>query len=402
MQDEPKNSPMGDRPAPPAPNSITRRRFLALLGLSGVSFIAAACQRIRPAPSPSPAPRTPTPIPPSPTSPATATHTPTPTPLPKMTAAIGQAGAYDPAALRRELERMLTEIGGLGDLVKSGARVGIKANLTGGTWWDAEGKPPATEMFVTHPAVVGALGELLLDLGARQLTVMDGLGDEENFSKWGYAEMAKPLGAKLLDLCKPDPYSDFKLFPVGSKSYIYKEFLLNGALDEFDAFISVAKMKVHSIAGVTLSMKNLIGLAPISEYRKSEEENDRSALHGTADFDTRLPRVIIDLNRARRIDFALIDGVITAEGGAGPWDAGLRQIRPGLLVASKDPVAADAVAAALMGFDPEAKGGATPFLHSDNHLALAHESNLGTNRLSEIRIAGPAIHTLAHKFKTAG
>ncbi len=401
MQDEPKNSPMGDQPNPPVPNSITRRRFLTLLGLSGVSFIAAACQRIRPAPSPTPAPRTPTPLPPSPTSPATLTRTKTPTSLPKMTAAIGQAGAYDPAVLRRELERMLTEIGGLDDLVKPGARVGIKANLTGGTWWDAEGKPPATELFATHPAVVGALGELLLDLGAAKLTIMDGLGDEANFLRWGYAEMAKPLGAKLLDLCQPDPYPGFKLFPAGPKSYIYKEFLLNAALDELDIFISVAKMKVHSIAGVTLSMKNLIGLTPISQYRKSEEENDRSALHGTADFDTRLPRVIVDLNRARRIDFALIDGVITAEGGAGPWDAGLSQIRLGLLVASKDPVAADAVAAALMGFDPAAKGGTAPFVHSDNHLALAHESNLGTNRLSEIRIAGPAIQTLVQKFKSA-
>jgi uncharacterized protein (DUF362 family) len=318
-----------------------------------------------------------------------------------MTAAIGQAGAYDPAVIRRELERMLAEIGGLGDLVKSGARVGIKVNLTGGTWWDAEGKPPAPEMFVTHPAVVGALGELLLDLGAAKLTVMDGLGDEANFLKWGYADMAKPLGAKLLDLCKPDPYPDFKLFPVGPKFYIYDQFSLNGALDEFDVFISAAKMKVHSIAGVTLSLKNLIGLTPIRLYQKSKDDNNRSALHGTADFDTRLPRVIVDLNRARRIDFALIDGVITAEGGAGPWDAGLSQVKPGLLVASKDPVAADAVAAALMGFDPAAKGGTEPFVHSDNHLALAHESNLGTNRLSEITFAGPAIQTLVYNFKTA-
>ena len=318
-----------------------------------------------------------------------------------MTAAIGQAATYDPALLRQELERMLTEIGGLGDRVKSGARVGIKVNLTGGTWWDAKGKPPATEMFVTHPAVVGALSELLLDMGAAKLTVMDGLGDETNFSQWGYADMAKPVGAKLLDLCKPDPCADFKLFPVGPKSYLYNQFSLNAALDEFDVFISVAKMKCHSIAGVTLSLKNLIGLAPISRYRNVEQDNDRSALHGSADFDTRLPRVIVDLNRARRIDFALIDGVITAEGGAGPWDAGLNQIRPGLLVCGKDPVATDAVAAALMGFDPAAKGGTAPFAHSDNHLALAHESNLGTNRLSEIRIAGPAIQTLVHKFKTA-
>jgi uncharacterized protein (DUF362 family) len=393
---------MEDRLPPPATDFINRRRFLKLLGLSGIALFAAACQRIRPAKPPSPTPPTPTLVGPSSTPAAAASPTKTATPQPKMTAAIGRAATYDPALLRRELERMLAEIGGLDDRVKSGARVGIKVNLTGGTWWDAKGKPPATEMFVTHPAVVGALAELLLDMGAGKLTVMDGLGDETNFSKWGYVEMAKPLGANLLDLCKPDPYPDFKLFPVGSKSYIYDQFSLNAALAEFDVFISVAKMKCHSIAGVTLSLKNLIGLAPITRYRKVEQDNNRSALHGTADFDTRLPRVIVDLARARRIDFALIDGVITAEAGAGPWDPGLAQIKPGLLVCGKDPVAADAVATALMGFDPAAKGGAAPFVHSDNHLALAHESNLGTNRLSEITVAGPAIQTLARKFKPAG
>jgi uncharacterized protein (DUF362 family) len=316
-------------------------------------------------------------------------------------AAIGQADSYDPNLLRSELERMVGAIGGLGGRIKPGAKVGIKVNLTGGTWWDASGKPPATELFATHPAVVGALAGMLLDLGAAELSIVDGLGDETSFLKWGYADMAKPLGAKLIDLCKPDPYADFKFFPVGPASYIYDHFQLNGVLDEFDAFISVGKMKCHSIAGVTLSLKNLIGLAPISRYRNSPDENDRSALHGNAQFDTRLPRVIVDLNRARRVDFALIDGIITAEGGAGPWDAGLTQIRPGLLVASKDPVAADAVAAALMGFDPAAKGGTEPFRHADNHLALAHTSKLGTNQLSEIGIAGRAIRELTVNFKPA-
>ncbi len=396
---------MGDRPDRPVNDYINRRRFLQLLGLSGISLFAASCQKSLPAKSPTAAPHTPTAaIPsftPSFTPSATVTPTKTPTAQPKTIAAIGRANAYDPKLLRSELERMISEIGGMGNRIKPGARVGIKVNLTGGTWWDASDKPPATELFVTHPAVVGALGELLLDLGAAKLSIVDGLGDETNFLKWGYADMAKPLGASLIDLCKPDPYADFKAFPVGSSSSVYDQFKMNAVLGEFDAFISVGKMKCHSIAGVTLSLKNLIGLAPISFYRTSPDENDRSALHGDAKFDTRLPRVIIDLNRARRIDFAVIDGVITAEGGAGPWDAGLTQIHPGLLVASKDPVAADAVAAALMGFDPAAKGGTEPFVHADNHLALAHDAKLGTNQLAEIGIAGPAIQTLARKFKPA-
>jgi uncharacterized protein (DUF362 family) len=395
---------MKDKPSRLASSFVDRRRFLKWLGFSGISLLAAACQRSRPPETPSPAPRTPTFVVPSPSpSPsATASRTKTSTPPPKAIVAIGQVNTYDPALLRREMERMLSEIDGLSDQVKAGSRVGIKVNLTGGTWWDVEGKPPATELFVTHPTVVGVLGELLLDMGAAKLAVLDGLGDETNFRKWGYVDMAKPLGAKLIDLCKPDQYVDFKPFPVGSKAYIYDQFDLNATLDEFDVFISVGKMKCHSTTGVTLSLKNLIGLAPISRYRRQEKDNNRSAFHESTVFDTRLPRVVIDLNRARPIDFAVIDGVITAEGGAGPWDAGLSQVKPGLLVASRDPVAADAVATALMGFDPAAKSGTAPFVHADNHLALAHESKLGTHLLSEIKIAGPAIQALVYKFKPAG
>jgi uncharacterized protein (DUF362 family) len=100
------------------------------------------------------------------------------------------------------------------------------------------------------------------------------------------------------------------------------------------------------------------------------------------------------------VHLALIDGVLTAEGGAGPWDKGLRQVRPGVLVASRDPVAADAVATAVMGFDPDAPAGTRPFTGGDNHLALAHAIGLGTNQLAEIGIAGPPIRDVLFPFRT--
>jgi hypothetical protein len=254
-----KDCDMGDQPNRLVNSFIDRRRFLKMLGLSGISLFLAGCRGNHPAATASPTPRTPTSFVPSLTRRATASPTKTATPRPKSMAAIGQADAYEPHLLRREMERMLSATGLSSNRVKPGARVGIKVNLTGGTWWDAEGKPPATELFVTHPAVVGVLGELLLDLGAGTLTILDGLGDETNFQKWGYVEMAKPLGAKLLDLCKPDPYTSFKSFPVGPKAFLYDRFDLNAALGEFDVFLSVGKMKCHSTTGVTLSLKNLIG-----------------------------------------------------------------------------------------------------------------------------------------------
>jgi uncharacterized protein (DUF362 family) len=392
---------------PASTQIIQRRQFLKLIGLSGLSLLLTKCglreivtptalpvTSATPLPQPTPTRPTPSPVPSS-------TATAVPTPTYKSMVATGRADSYDPRLLRQELERMLDGIGGLGDLVKSGARVGIKPNLTGGTWTDATLPVPATELYVTHPALVQALAELLIDAGAGQITIMDGLGDPLIFSRWGYKDIAKPLNAKLVDLCVTSPYSDFVTYPVGSKRYIYDVLYMNAALKELDVFISVAKMKCHSTTGVTLSLKNLIGIAPISLYREKDDQNNRSSFHESVVFDTRLPRVAIDLNMARPVHLAIIDGIFTAEGGAGPWDKGLSQVKPGVLVASKDPVAADAVATAIMGFDPSAPSKSHPFTHADNHLALASEVGLGTNHLDEIGISGPQIKDISYPFKTA-
>jgi uncharacterized protein (DUF362 family) len=316
--------------------------------------------------------------------------------------ALRQVRTYDPPLLRRELIAMLDALGGLGALVKTGARVGIKVNLTGQTNMDREGQPPAPEYFVTHPAVVGALSELLIDAGAAEISIVDGIGDEANFSKWGYTDMAKPLGVKLVDLCQPDPYSGYARFPTGPQALQYEFFYCHAGLRELDVFISVAKMKCHSVAGVTLALKNLFGLVPISAYRRQEAHNHRSAFHESTQYDSLVPKIILDLNLARPIDLAIVDGVMTAEGGAGPWDAGLAPVRPGVLIASRDPVAADAVAAAVMGFQPEAASGALPFSHCDNYLAMAHALGLGTHRLAEIGVLGTPVKEVVLPFKPAG
>ncbi len=386
---------------------IQRRQFIKLLGLSGLSILLARCglaPKTIQAPLPSltaPPPTATASLTPSPAPSTTPTTAPSATPAYPSHAAIGQASDYAPGKLRQELERMLDDLGGLGDLIKPGARVGIKPNLTGGTWTDPTLPVPATELFATHPALVGALAELLIDAGAGSITIMDGLGDPLIYSKWGYEQMAQPLGARLLDLCLPKPYDDFMVFPVGARYAIYDSFYLNAALSELDVFISVAKLKCHTTTGVTLSLKNLIGIAPTSLYRNKPEHNNRSSFHGSITFDTRLPRVAVDLNLARPVHLSIIDGIFTAEGGAGPWDKGLHQVKPGLLVASKDPVAADAVAAALMGFDPSAASKTHPFTHGDNHLALASAAGLGTHNLDEIGIAGPAIREVVYPFKPA-
>ncbi len=97
----------------------------------------------------------------------------------------------------------------------------------------------------------------------------------------------------------------------------------------------------------------------------------------------------------------MIDGIMTVEGGEGPWVRGLNQLKPGVLIASKDPVAADTVATAVMGFDPQAEFPNPPFVHAYNHLNMAHRLGLGTNVLDEIKVAGVKIADVRTPFKVS-
>lgn len=384
--------------------SIQRRQFLKLMGTSFLSFLLQQCG-IRPTiaiPTETITSSPSSTIPPSATAVPSQTATPQPTATPnsQATAALGQINTYEVVQLRKKLQDMFQQLGGLGDIIRPGARVTIKPNLTGGTWSDAQLPAPTTELFVTHPALVQALSELLIDAGAGQIRIVEGLGDEAIFQAWGYVEVASRVHAELVDLCKPAPYNDFVTFPVGSGRQIYDVFYMNAALKEVDVFISFAKMKCHSTTGVTLSLKNLIGLPPISLYRRDEKQNHRSAFHESTEYDRRLPRVAIDLNLAMPVHLALVDGIKTVEGGAGVWDKGYNPVQPGLIIASKNPVVTDAVSTALMGFDPDAPSGSHPFSYADNHLFLAREAGLGTNRLQEIGIVGAEIADMVFPFKT--
>jgi uncharacterized protein (DUF362 family) len=294
------------------------------------------------------------------------------------------------------VQALLDDLGGLDDVIGRGDRVAIKVNLTGGPNSEPPPSVPAVERFVTHPEVVRALGELLRDAGAGQLFIIDA---SQSYSVWGYEEVAQGLGATLIDLNAPQPYQDFLSVPVGKDWFIYPEYMVNPILQEIDAFVSVAKLKCHWCCGVTLSMKNLVGLTPMGKYQCKPGDHDRTDLHGCdGNFKARLPRVVVDLNRVRPIHLALIDGIKTVEAGEGPWIETMAPVAPGVLVAGKNAVATDAVAAAVMGFDPAAAYLTPPFLRSDNHLSLAHDRGLGPYRLEEIEVVGDAIQDVRYNF----
>jgi uncharacterized protein (DUF362 family) len=371
------------------PAHLSRRRWLQTTGVAAVGLLAEGCllRSDTGAGAPSAAAR--------PTANALQPAT-----NPAARVAIAQAASYDPGIVRQQVRALIDGIGGLDDLIRRGPRVAIKVNLTGGTRSKPLPGVSPIESFATHPEVVRALGEALREAGARDLFIVEAVYERASYSQWGYDEIAQTLGATLIDLNNPHPYGAFTHVPVGQHPFIYQDFTLHPLLQEIDIFVSVAKIKCHQIGGVTLSMKNLFGLAPLQLYRRDPQDTYRSLFHGDAEeTGTRVPRIVVDINRARPIHLALLDGIKTVEGGEGPWIESMQAIAPGVLIAGKQALATDAVATAVMGFDPRDDYPSAPFLHGDNHLNLAANLKLGTNRLDEIEVVGASIDDVRRQFK---
>ena len=318
------------------------------------------------------------------------------------TVAIAKATTYERGLIRKQVEAMLDGIGGVADVLAHGTRVGIKVNLTGGVTTQPLPKTTEIETYVTHPEVVRALIELLRDAGAKDIYIVEAAYEPASWVQYGYTEVAKDTGAAIVDLTEAAPYKDFTEVNSSTKPFHYEKFKFNPVLTELDALVSVSKMKCHNIAGVTHSMKNLFGLVPYRFYTQSSGDRYRSAFHGPAtETGKRVPGVIMDLNQARPVNLAVIDGILSAEGGEGPWIQYFGPIKPGLMFAGKDPVATDAVATAAMGFDPTANYPDEPFVHGENHLNMAAELGMGTNRLDEIKVVGAKIEDVQKKFKVS-
>ena len=161
-------------------------------------------------------------------------------------------------------------------------------------------------------------------------------------------------------------------------------------------------MKCHNTAGVTHSIKNLFGLVPYRFYTLNPGDRYRSGFHGkSSETRKRLPGVIMDLNIARPIHLAVVDGIWTTEAGEGPWIPAMTPIKPNLLFAGKDPVATDAVATACQGYNPTSDYPDEPFVHADNHLNIAASLGMGTNRLEDINVVGAKIDDVKMNFKVS-
>ncbi len=343
---------------------------------------------------------------------------------PTSPVSIARCEAYEPDALMARLSSMIDQLGGLQRLV-AGKTVAVKVNLTGDVRQKALDLPPGRTYHV-HPNLVLAFATLLDRAGARRIRFLE--GTYQNGPMEAYLQAAgwdlRALGALRARVEYEDThnvgsgqrYHEVRV-PWGGS--LYPSYLLNHSYVDCDVYMSLAKLKNHGTAGVTLSMKNNFGITPTSLYsHQSRNERSTSArvrvLHDGAERPPdgvpqeldprsprrpsyRVPRHVVDSVGIRPIDFAVIDGIETVSGGEGPW-LRLRAEQPHLLLAGRNPVCLDAVGTAVMGYDPQARSGTGPFPEA-NHLALAAERGLGTIDPRQIEVLGLPVQRALYPFR---
>jgi uncharacterized protein (DUF362 family) len=289
----------------------------------------------------------------------------------------------------------LDSVGGAGAIVNPGETVFIKPNMVTLPWGPYYNPFLAGEC--TKVEIVVAVAEECLKAGAGEVIVGDG-SQSPTFS-WQYAttlDGAKNLvgeAARLSSTYDGDVTlaclgTDSPQFPEVPSRTGFGRIAISSLVARADRVISIPVVKTHQWAQLTLSLKNFVGVTPLERYGWTPSGMySRVLLHVTSGG---IEQVFLDIVEAVKPDLAIIDASIGVEGD-GPTTSGggstvdmKTRLGSWLLLASTDPVAADATAARIIGHD----------VAGVKHLAMAYEMGLGEVREDSIEIVGDSLDNL--------
>jgi uncharacterized protein (DUF362 family) len=205
-------------------------------------------------------------------------------------------------------------------------------------------------LATTSPKVVGAILDLLTEMEVGKVVVGDGSAFRRDtysvVKSSGLSQELDSRGIEFIDL----NYDE--LVPVKARDGWIRDtdrLWLPRHASEADFILSVPKLKAHHWAGVTLSLKNLLGIIPGSRYGWP-----KNIIHMNG-----ISPVILGLYQSLPPVVSIIDGIVGMEGN-GPLFG--KSVQHGLLAAGSDPLAVDIICAQLMGFSidtiPHLSGGA--------------------------------------------
>jgi len=276
----------------------------------------------------------------------------------------------DPSSIHSAVAEAISLVCDLRSIINPGQTVVLKPNVFA----------PRPAPTTTDPRVVAAVGELVREAGGRVI-VAEGRSistaryrktansTRACFEATGMLAAVEQAGFEIVYL-EEDEFVEVDL----PGAQVLKKAHVPRTIMEADLFINLPVMKIHSLTTVTLAIKNLHGI--ISDYDKLYQHCYR---------DLALARKLTDLLRIRRIDLNVMDALV---GLAADHAADGRPVEMGLILASRDAVALDAVAGAVMGLS----------LEDVDTTRLAGEAGLGEADLSRIEVVGQSIEQVPRPF----
>lgn len=219
----------------------------------------------------------------------------------------------------------VAQLGGMERFVKSGAKVVVKPNVL-------TGRPPEYAVC-TNPIVIGTVVRMCLEAGAAQVTVLDHPTSSARaaFQESGLTQATQEAGGTLKYLSN----RNFETMEI-PEGVAIKSWPFVTDVFEADTFINVPIGKVHGLTGLTLAMKNLMGVMGGS----------RGRIH------SHYAKKITDVNTLIKPDLVILDAyrVLTHNGPSG---GRLKDVAmPKTCVAGTSQVAIDAYGCTIMGRQP--------------------------------------------------
>ncbi len=244
--------------------------------------------------------------------------------LPSPLLALAKGADYN-----KLVATVLASLGGMGLFVRPGDKVVVKPNIG----WDRTPEQGAN----THPLIVRAIVEHCLKAGAGKVQVFDRTCNEKRrcYKNSGIIDSLKSLNSKKVQYSHIDKR---KFVPVDiergkslTRHDIYRDVL------EADTYINVPVAKHHGISSLTLGLKNSMGVIG----------GNRGRLHHD------LGQNLADLATVIQSKLTIIDATRMLLRN-GPQGGSLEDVKiANTLIASPDPVAADAYATTLFGMEPQ-------------------------------------------------
>lgn len=178
--------------------------------------------------------------------------------------------------------------------------------------------------IITNPSIVKSLLKQFKKSVVGESSFTD---TENNLRKTGYWKL------------KPIVLEEKKLIKIrDEKAKILKHFYLPQPVKEADLVINVPKLKTHTLTKLTGAIKNLYGCIP---------GGVKQVYHRNARGEKNFSNLLVDIYQNIKPQLNIMDAVIVME-GEGPSSGKPKKV--GLLLASRNAISLDIVAAKLMGY----------------------------------------------------